>query len=442
MAFRRVVLILGVVSLFAGRLDAQSLNLRDLLSDFFRQGITLAEPPAGSPFPSHAHHFVGDASLAPLEQLNSELAIQLSTFPLASSAGGFTYRLDPALGVFTRATDSFGPIYADRADTIGKGKFAVGVNFSHFSFNRIDDVSLRDGGVEIVLTHQDLPPAGCCLRPFFEGDVITTRTSLEIQTNITAFTFSYGVTDRLDVGAAIPVVKVQIQALTEATIDKLATGGSSSTVGIHRFPNGEDSETFQQSGSASGVGDVVLRAKYRAISGAGAGLAVGLDVRLPSGEERDLLGTGATQVKGFLIGSAHLGAFSPHVNGGYTWSSRNRPIPDEIDYTAGFDWALSPRLTFIVDALGRTLRKSQVLREVDTTFEYNVNPNTDPVSLRSTTLKQLIATQQDATSFLGSVGFKINPVGNLLITVNGLFSLNNRGLQARFAPLVGLDYSF
>lgn len=442
MAFRRVVLILGVVSLFAGRLDAQSLNLRDLLSDFFRQGITLAEPPAGSPFPSHAHHFVGDASLAPLEQLNSELAIQLSTFPLASSAGGFTYRLDPALGVFTRATDSFGPIYADRADTIGKGKFAVGVNFSHFSFNRIDDVSLRDGGVEIVLTHQDLPPAGCCLRPFFEGDVITTRTSLEIQTNITAFTFSYGVTDRLDVGAAIPVVKVQIQALTEATIDKLATGGSSSTVGIHRFPNGEDSETFQQSGSASGVGDVVLRAKYRAISGAGAGLAVGLDVRLPSGEERDLLGTGATQVKGFLIGSAHLGAFSPHVNGGYTWSSRNRPIPDEIDYTAGFDWALSPRLTFIVDALGRTLRKSQVLREVDTTFEYNVNPNTDPVSLRSTTLRQLIATQQDATSFLGSVGFKINPVGNLLITVNGLFSLNNRGLQARFAPLVGLDYSF
>jgi len=190
------------------------------------------------------------------------------------------------------------------------------------------------------------------------------------------------------------------------------------------------------------VGDVVLRGKYRAISGARAGLALGLDVRVPSGEERDLLGTGATQVKGFLIGSAHLGAFSPHVNGGYTWSSRNRPIPDEIDYTAGFDWALSPRLTFIVDALGRTLRKSQVLREVVTTFEYNVNPSTDPVDLRSTRLKQLVATQQDATSFLGSVGFKINPVGNLLITVNGLFSLNNRGLQARFAPLVGLDYSF
>jgi hypothetical protein len=167
-----------------------------------------------------------------------------------------------------------------------------------------------------------------------------------------------------------------------------------------------------------------------------------MDARLPTGEERDLLGTGATQLKGFLIGSAHLGAFSPHLNAGYTWSSRNRPIPDEINYTAGFDWALSPRLTFVVDALGRTLRNSQVLREIDTTFQYNVNIATDPVDLRSATLKQLVATNQDVTSVLGSVGLKVNPVGNLLLTVNGLFSLTNRGLQAKFAPLVGLDYSF
>jgi hypothetical protein len=442
MTVRRAALVFSVLSLCPVSLFAQSFNLRDLLTDFFRAGITLADPPAGSPFPSHAHHFIGDASLVPLQQLNSELATQLSTFPLASSAGGFTYQLDPALGVFTRASDSFGPIYADRADTIGRGKFAIGFNFSHFSFDRIDDLRLRDGDVQIVLTHQDLPPAGCCLRPFFEGDVIVTTTFLKIQTDITAFTLSYGVTDRFDVGAAIPVVRVELQARTEATIDKLATGGSSSTVGIHTFPGGGNSETFEQSGSASGVGDVVLRAKYRVLSGTVAGLAVGLDARLPTGEERDLLGTGATQIKGFLIGSAHLGAFSPHVNAGYTWSSRNRPIPDEINYTAGFDWALSPRLTFVVDALGRTLRNSQVLREVDTTFQYNVNPATDPVDLRSATLKQLVATEQDVTSVLGSVGLKINPVGNLLFTVNGLFSLTNRGLQAKFAPLVGLDYSF
>lgn len=439
MAFRRSLLAV-VVALAPGWLSAQSFNLRDLLVDFFRQGITLAEPPAGSTFPSHAHHFIGDASLVPLEQLNDQLAIQLSTFPLASSAGGFTYHLDPALGVFTRATDSFGPIYTERADTIGKGKFAFGVNFSHFSFDRIDDLRLREGDVRIVFSHQDLNPSPCCLRPFFEGDVIETRLSLKIQTNITAFTVSYGVTDRFDVGAAVPVVDVKIDARTDASIHKLATGGSSTTIGIHRFPSGEDAATFQQSGSASGVGDVVLRGKYRLTSSPRAGLAVGLDARLPTGEELDLLGTGATQIKGYLIGSAHLGSFSPHVNAGYAWS--NHGIPDELDYSAGFDWSLSPRLTFVVDALGRTLRATRVLRVVDTTFQYNTNPATDPVDLHTATLKQLVATEQDSTSVVGSVGFKVNPVGNLLVTVNGLFSLNGRGLQAKFSPLVGLDYSF
>ena len=53
---------------------------------------------------------------------------------------------------------------------------------------------------------------------------------------------------------------------------------------------------------------MVLRAKYRLLEGPKAGLALASDVRLPTGEERDLLGTGSTQVKAFLVGSAHLGA--------------------------------------------------------------------------------------------------------------------------------------
>jgi hypothetical protein len=439
MRVRRGVLAVALL-LAPGLARAQAFNLRDLLLDFFRQGITLAEPPAGSGFPSHAHHFVGDASLVPLEQLNDQLAIQLSNFPLASSAGGFSYQLDPSLGVFTRVTDSFGPIYTERADTIGKGKLAFALNFSHFAFDKIDDLKLREGGVKIVLTHQDLPPSPCCLRPFFEGDVIQTTTLLKIQTNITAFTLTYGVNDRFDIGAAIPIVEVKIDAQTDATINKLATGGNPNTVNIHRFPSGEDSETVSQSGSASGVGDIVLRAKYRLTSDPRMGFAVGMDARLPTGNELDLLGTGATQIRGYMIGSAHLGTFSPHINAGYAWS--NHDVPDVIDYAAGFDWALSPRLTFIVDALGRTFRDTRVLRVVDTTFQYNTNIATDPVDLHTATLKQLVATEQDSTSFLGSVGLKVNPVGNLLLTVNGLFSINGRGLQAKFSPLVGLDYSF
>ena len=48
----------------------------------------------------------------------------------------------------------------------------------------------------------------------------------------------------------------------------------------------------------------------------------------------------------------------------------------------------------------------------------------------------------DVNTLLGSVGLKINPVGNLLITINGLFSIGKEGLQDKFTPTVGLDYSF
>jgi len=48
----------------------------------------------------------------------------------------------------------------------------------------------------------------------------------------------------------------------------------------------------------------------------------------------------------------------------------------------------------------------------------------------------------DQNRLLGSVGLKINPFGNLLVTVNGLFTLDHKGLQDKFTPLVGIDYSF
>ena len=139
-------------------LAAQSFNLRDLLTDFLREGITLADPPAGSPFPSHAHHFIGDDSPSSWRSSSSTTSSPTSSRPSRSPP---RRRLqptsyDPELGVFTRASDSFGPIYAERADTIGKGKFNFGINYSHFTFDDIDNLSLRDGDLRLVFTHQDI----------------------------------------------------------------------------------------------------------------------------------------------------------------------------------------------------------------------------------------------------------------------------------------------
>lgn len=438
----RIGVCLAVAGLLAARASGQAFNLRDLLTEFLREGITLAPPTA--PFPSHEAHFIaGDSpQFGAVQQFSAGIANQLSSFPIASSAGGFTYRFDPALGVFTRTADSFGPVYAERAATIGKGKFNLGLNYSHYTFDRIDDLALRDGELRLVFTHEDVNRDANNLQPWFEGDVITARLFLKIETDITAFVVSYGVTDRLDLGVAVPLVHVDLDAQADATIQRIAT--STSAPDIHLFVNGSTSETFRRSGSASGVGDVVLRGKFQLVRGERGGLSIAEDLRLPTGEERDLLGTGATQAKTFLIGSLHLGTFSPHVNAGYTWSSNtddDTEIPDEISYTVGFDWAVSPRMTFAVDVLGRNFVNSRVVRVVDATFQANTNPG-GPPNIVTATFPRLVAEEGDSNALLGSVGLKINPFGNVLLTVNGLFRLNREGLQDDFAPLVGVDWSF
>ena len=44
--------------------------------------------------------------------------------------------------------------------------------------------------------------------------------------------------------------------------------------------------------------------------------------------------------------------------------------------------------------------------------------------------------------YLASVGFKINPIGRLLVVGNLLISMGDGGLQDDITPVVGIDYSF
>ena len=49
-------------------------------------------------------------------------------------------------------------------------------------------------------------------------------------------------------------------------------------------------------------------------------MALGLDLRLPTGDEKNLLGTGAPGVQPFLVWSGNYGVVAPHLNAGYQWN--------------------------------------------------------------------------------------------------------------------------
>jgi hypothetical protein len=427
---------LAVVFLAPGVASAQSTGLSRLLLRFFDPSnpITLAST-------GHQAHFTSQpAAQEALRQLNRGVATQLSTFPLGSSSGGFTFTFDQALGVFTRTSDSFGPLFAERALTAGKGKLNFGVNYSHATYDRFEGNDLKNGDIKLFLTHSDFNQDGSHLTFWFEGDVIRTDLFLDVTADTSVLFANYGVSDRFDVGVSVPYLRVKIDARIHASVDALATGGDPFV--SHIFPDRSDEHDYLQSGSAEGIGDVVLRGKYHAVKGETWGLAVGADLRLPTGDENDLLGSGATQLKTYLITSG-TGKFSPHFNIGYTisqgGSEATGPLPDEFNYTVGFDAALGRRLTLNADLIGRTLRNTGRIQEVQQEWNYQRRNDT---TIYTVALPELVQVEGDLNVVLASVGIRANPFKNLLISANGLFSTGKRGLQDRFTPVIAIDYSF
>jgi hypothetical protein len=424
---------------------AQDVPLAELLPDLIGDTIRLNPPPAG--FLSHEAHFLpGAEQLQAPNQFNQSIVSLLSTFPLGSSSGGFTYVFDPAVGSFSRGSQSFGPVFAERALTIGRQRLGIGMNYQHAGYDTFEGKDLRDGEIKFFVRHID-----CCsatdpttgdssnLSPAFEGDIIEAALSLDLKADTVAVFLNYGITDRLDLGAAIPIVHVSMDASVRATIQRISTAGTN----IHTFPGDDpNSGVFTSAGSATGIGDIVLRGKYNFLKIEGGGLAAALDLRLPTGDEEELLGSGAAQAKVFLIASTERGMFSPHANIGYTFSgegSAGLRQFDEFNYVGGLELAPARRLTIAADLLGRTIRDAGRLRDTQETFQFVQLGQTN---VQTTTRTQLGLQEGNLNLVLGSTGVKYNPTGSLVISFNLLFPLTDTGLRDRVTPTIGFDYSF
>jgi hypothetical protein len=220
---------------------AQDLPLARLLPQLILREILLP----GLAGPSHVTHFsplsndVSNPVIGIVQGFNTQMATQFSTFPLGSSSGGMTYVFDEAVGTFRRGSSSFGPSFAERALTIGQRKFSAGFNYQRTSYDTFEGQNLDDGSIKFYLRHQDccmfnllpgppyseffLRPNGTRLTVPFEGDIIEASLSLKATTQTTAVFANYGVTDRWDIGLAVPFVRVNLDAQVQAVIVRLVT---------------------------------------------------------------------------------------------------------------------------------------------------------------------------------------------------------------------------
>jgi hypothetical protein len=387
---------------------------------------SLALLPTGQ---THSAHF-NSAFQAEFTQFGVALTSQLAAVPLPSPASGFTYEFDSALGVFQRTSQSFGPILSERAETIGGGRFTFGFTFQNFTFDSIEGLDMDN--IPAVFTH-DNPVAGTG-----RDDLVTTVNSINAEVNqFTAF-ISYGLTDRLDLSLAIPMVSTDLTVTSAASVQRIGTTNPE----VHFFRLYDDSvgdhRTFTAFGSASGIGDLTLRLKGRIASS----MAFGFDVRVPTGDEENLLGVGAPGVRPFVVLSRSSRAFSPHINIGYLWNGssvlggdpatgQSADLPDQVTYVVGADFGVSQRFTFVLDVIGNYLIDAPRLH----TSEF--------LALNGTSRFPTVSFTEESYNLLsGAVGFKVNVVENLLVDVNLLFNLDDNGLRDKITPLIGFEYAF
>ncbi len=70
--------------------------------------------------------------------LNGSIATALSVLPLASPASGVITKTDPVTGAELPSSISLGPIFTERAETIGKHKLYIGVSSQNFHFTSLN----------------------------------------------------------------------------------------------------------------------------------------------------------------------------------------------------------------------------------------------------------------------------------------------------------------
>jgi len=352
----------------------------------------------------------------------------------------------------------------------------------------------------------------------FVRDAIATQNSIALTVNQYTGYITFGLTRHVDVSMVIPFETVRFNVFSNATIILGSDGSWKPTLGspdallynqnqttngnpyfFHLFkdcpntspaagPSGLAPQCLNQrfpdsnflgSGSsavnsASGIGDIVARVKWNAWSGEHVRFASGLDVRFPSGDALNFLGSGSYGVKPFVVLS-YKARVSPHVMVGYEWNSnsiltsrqitlsvfgapqqQNKGLttgdkgfmPSDFLYTAGFDAGITKWLTGAFDIVGARFFRAGTEAVTNQPFlapctsGCHTEPSPSTVSLAS------LAASPDASYNVdnASIGVKIRPLpskaSKLVFTANVLVRLNDSGLHSKAAPLVGLGYTF
>jgi hypothetical protein len=443
---RRFAVATALLVLAASPLPAQS--LRDELSDLFIFGEGhdplflggTGDPNNPESIRIHGNHFIPAAVASNgtvISFLINSIGSNVANVPVSATSGGSTFSFEG--GVPVRTSTSAGPVFGERAQTLGRGRILAGLSRTGVRFKTIRGVDLDR--VRFTFTHANSDFEGCdsiaggdCSLlgvPALENETIDLNLDLDVRLTVTSFLLTYGLSDRIDVGVGLPIVATSLEGTSNAQINPFGPPPA-----VHFFGGTPESPVLTASrfvrGSATGLGDVDARVKVNLRRGDPVAVGVLADVRFPTGSETDLLGSGAFAARGLAIVSARFGGFSPHANVGYLYRGGAFET-DAVLGTLGFDHLLAPWATLAVDLISQLQVGDSPLQVpgpvvIESPYVRTITPSTIPDS------------RDDLVD--GSLGLKLTTGSGLTVVGNGEWPLNRGGLRADVIWTLGLEYNF
>lgn len=415
--------------------SAQQLNQTfDLVFDsFLQRGFSLSPG-------NHGSHFIpasreADEQLTPA--LNSLIASNVSSFPLSSTVAGVTFDFSSGQPVSIR--ESLGPIFAETAETLGDSKLVAGFNATYLTMDRLRGMPLDE--MRFTFLHEDVTSNGALGDNPNESDIVDIFLNLDVNASIFALFATYGVSSNFDVGIAIPFVTVDVSGEARAVVNSFTLGALGQA--NHHFGDNAlapilVSDTTYEA-SATGLGDLALRFKYRFPSNSDVRTAALIDVRVPTGDSNNFLGTGNVSVRALFVGSKRIGDFTPHINVGYDYRGAELDS-DEIELVLGFDQQIVPGVTFAADFIGEfdlSSNEIELLPGTATIMDQSSSARTTRTIERS----NVPDFERDST-LNASLGFRFAPSEQFQLLANTLVPLQNGGLRSNISPTLGFSIVF
>jgi hypothetical protein len=443
----------SVLLLLASAARAQTnTTLRGKISELFIFGA--GEEPlvlGGSLDPSnpaniqaHGNHFVPSAVAqngSLIGFITSAISASIGNVPIATTSGGVTFRFEGGIPVKTSL--SSGPIFAERAQTLGRGRAAVGIGHTAFQFASLRGVPMDN--LSLIFTHENVNFPGCsaannggdCAKmgiPTLENEIMPFKLNLALDVAVTTLYATVGVFDRMDIGVIVPFVSTSLHGESNAQIIPFGPPPA-----VHFFGGTPDNPVLSASrtveGSAFGLGDVALRMKVGLRQSDNSGVALLGEARFGTGSPDDLLGSGAFSARGLAVISGRVDSFSPHVNFGYAYHARNtqRAWNDAVLVTGGFDQLVSDRVTIAADVVSELqVGQSKLQLPGPVTFDAPYHRVIDPTT---------IPNMRDDI-FNGSLGARALLWPGWSLVVNALVPLNHGGMRSDLVYSTGLEIAF